>query len=88
MQGSGVIYTAHTEQEPPLTSGEDDPTVALPFNAYSGSGQANVRCYTWHCNVVELQISSPHFQYRVHLYMLIMVEFKISFTSLGIFHLV
>lgn len=35
-----VIYDAHTAQETPLTPGEDDSTVAMPFNAYSGSGNA------------------------------------------------
>lgn len=35
-----VVYTANTTQEHPLTPGEDDPTVAPPFNAYSGVGSA------------------------------------------------
>ena len=41
-----VLYDAHTEQEPPLTPGEDDPNVAPPFNAYSGSGTATVSKYS------------------------------------------
>ena len=39
---SNVLYDAKTRQEPPLTPGEDDPTVASPFNAYSGSGSVSV----------------------------------------------
>ena len=35
-----VVYSANTTMEPPLTPGEDDPTVAPPFNAYSGLGNA------------------------------------------------
>ena len=35
-----TIYNAHTAQEAPLTPGENDSTVAMPFNAYSGSGNA------------------------------------------------
>ena len=35
-----TIYSAHTAQETPLTPGENDSTVAMPFNAYSGSGSA------------------------------------------------
>ena len=35
-----VIYDAHTAQETPLTPGENDSTVVMPFNAYSGSGNA------------------------------------------------
>ena len=42
MQGSEVLYTAHTDREPPLTPGEDDSTVAPPYVAYSGSGKVNV----------------------------------------------
>ena len=42
MQGSEVIYTAHIDQEPPLTDGENDTRVAPPFNAYAGSGTASV----------------------------------------------
>ena len=42
MQGSEVIYTAHIDQEPPLTPGENDSRVVPPFNAYSGSGTASV----------------------------------------------
>ena len=38
-----TIYNAHTAQEPPLTPGENDSTVAMPFNAYSGSGNATGR---------------------------------------------
>ena len=38
-----VIYDAHTAQETPLTPGENDSTVAMPFNAYSGSGNATGR---------------------------------------------
>ncbi len=42
--GSGdVLYTGHSHQEPPLTPGEDNPNVAPPFNAYSGSGEAKVQ---------------------------------------------
>ena len=39
----GVVFTANTTMEPPLTPGEDDPTVAPPFNAYSGQGDARGR---------------------------------------------
>ncbi|KAL5481832.1 hypothetical protein EMCRGX_G022084 [Ephydatia muelleri] len=38
-----TIYSAHTAQETPLTPGENDSTVAMPFNAYSGSGSATGR---------------------------------------------
>ena len=38
-----TIYNAHTAQEAPLTPGENDSTVAMPFNAYSGSGNATGR---------------------------------------------
>ena len=37
-----VIYNASTAQEPPLTPGEDNSSVARPFNAYSGLGNASV----------------------------------------------
>ena len=37
-----VMYSAHTAQEEPLTMGENDSSVAPPFNAYSGSGSASV----------------------------------------------
>ena len=39
----GTIYNAHTAQEIPLTPGENDSTAAMPFNAYSGSGNATGR---------------------------------------------
>lgn len=39
---SEVLYTAHIDQEPPLTPGENDSNVAPPFNAYAGSGTAKV----------------------------------------------
>ena len=42
MQGSEVIYTAHTEQEPPLTPGEDDSNVVPPYVAYSANGRVSV----------------------------------------------
>ena len=42
MQGSEVIYKAKIAQEPPLTPGENNSTVAPPFNAYSGTGTAMV----------------------------------------------
>ena len=43
LDGKGqLLYDAHTKQEPPLTIGEDDPNVAPPFNAYSGSGKVTV----------------------------------------------
>ena len=53
MQGSEVIYTAHTGQEPPLTPGEDDGDVVPPYVAYSGNGTVKVsyapviRIYCW-----------------------------------------
>ena len=37
-----LLYNSHSKQEPPLTPGEDDPNVAPPFNAYSGSGKTSV----------------------------------------------
>lgn len=37
-----LLYQSHIAQEPPLTPGEDDPDVAPPFNAYSGSGNVTV----------------------------------------------
>lgn len=37
-----VLYNASTAEEPPLTPGENDSTVARPFNAYSGLGNASV----------------------------------------------
>ncbi len=41
--GSGdVLYTGNSNQEPPLTPGENNSNVAPPFNAYSGSGEAKV----------------------------------------------
>ncbi len=43
---SELLYSAHSKQEPPLTPGEDDPNVAPPFNAYSGSGETSVSLYT------------------------------------------
>ena len=39
----GTIYEAHTQGEVPLTPGENDSTVAMPFNAYSGTGNATGR---------------------------------------------
>ena len=41
--GGEVVFTANTSSEPPLTPGEDDPSVAAPFNAYSGVGNATGR---------------------------------------------
>ena len=38
-----TIYNAHTAQEPPLTPGKNDSTAAMPFYAYSGSGNATGR---------------------------------------------
>ena len=38
----GVIYNASIQQEKPLTPGENDSSVAPPFNAYSGNGNATV----------------------------------------------
>ena len=44
-----LIYESHIAKEPPLTPGEDDPTVAPPFNAYSGKRNVSVR---WeHANI-------------------------------------
>ena len=43
-RGGTVLYSARTAQEPPLTPGENDSTVASPFNAYAGVGSASVRC--------------------------------------------
>ncbi len=37
-----VKYDSHIGQEPPLTPHEDDPDVASPFNAFSGSGNVTV----------------------------------------------
>lgn len=37
-----VIYESHIAMEQPLTPGENDSTVAPPFNAYSGSGKVTV----------------------------------------------
>ena len=42
MDGSDVIYEAHTDAEPPLTPGEDDPDVIPPYLAYSGNGSVKV----------------------------------------------
>ena len=39
---SHVLYEGHSAQEPPLTPGENDSTIASPFNAYSGTGVAMV----------------------------------------------
>ena len=41
--GGKVIYTAATRQEKPLLPQERDPSVAPPFNAYSGTGNVSVR---------------------------------------------
>ena len=41
--GGKVIYNAAIQQEKPLLPQENDPSVAPPFNAYSGSGNATVR---------------------------------------------
>lgn len=41
-----LLYNSHSKQEPPLTPGEDDPNVAPPFNAYSGSGKTSVSLKT------------------------------------------
>ena len=49
MQGSEIIYTAHTEQEPPLTPGEDDSNVVPPYVAYSANGRVSVS-YALACN--------------------------------------
>ena len=38
-----VIYDAHIQQEKPLLPEEEDASVAPPFNAYSGMGNATVR---------------------------------------------
>jgi N-acetylated-alpha-linked acidic dipeptidase len=38
--GGKVIYNATIQQEKPLLPQENDPSVAPPFNAYSGSGNA------------------------------------------------
>eukprot|EP00731_Ephydatia_muelleri_P003672 Em0001g3672a len=38
-----IVYEAHTKGEVPLTPGENDSTVAMPFNAYSGTGNATGR---------------------------------------------
>lgn len=38
-----VIYDAPIQQEKPLLPEERDPSVAPPFNAYSGTGNATVR---------------------------------------------
>ena len=59
MQGSEVIYTAHIDQEPPLTDGENDTRVAPPFNAYAGSGTASVSHgsqYIMTCTCVQASI--------------------------------
>ena len=42
MVGSDVVYEAHTDAEPPLTPGEDDPDVIAPYLAYSGNGSVMV----------------------------------------------
>lgn len=41
--GGEVVFSASTKMEPPLTPGEDDSSVAAPFNAYSGVGNATGR---------------------------------------------
>ena len=41
-----VLFSADTAQEPPLTPGENDSTVASPFNAYAGVGNASVSLYS------------------------------------------
>ena len=38
-----VVYSASIQQEKPLLPLEEDPSVAPPFNAYSGMGNATVR---------------------------------------------
>ena len=38
-----VLHSVNTEQEPPLTPGENDTDVVSPFNAYAGAGSAKVR---------------------------------------------
>ncbi len=39
----GVVKNdSHIGQEPPLPPHKDDPDVASPFNAYSGSGNVTV----------------------------------------------
>ena len=38
-----TICSAHTVQETPLTPGENDSTVTMPFNAHSGSRSATGR---------------------------------------------
>jgi hypothetical protein len=39
--GGEVVYTAATRQEKPLLPQERDPSVAPPFNAYSGTGNVS-----------------------------------------------
>ena len=48
LRGSGgeVIYEAAIQQEKPLLPQERDPSVAPPFNAYSGTGNASVIPHT------------------------------------------
>ena len=45
LRGSGgqVVYQASIQREKPLLPQERDPSVAPPFNAYSGTGNASVR---------------------------------------------
>ena len=52
-----VIYDAAIQREKPLLPLEEDPSVAPPFNAYSGTGNATVRS-TVYC-VVELPHGHP-----------------------------
>ena len=58
LRGSGgeVIYEAAIQQEKPLLPQERDPSVAPPFNAYSGTGNASVRPHTTY-TLVETYIS-------------------------------
>ena len=48
---ANVLFEANTTLEKPLASGEDNPNVVPPYNAYSGVGTVNVSD-TLHNNLV------------------------------------
>ena len=57
-----ILFSADTAQEPPLTPSENDSTVASPFNAYAGVGNASVSFYIQCQGIIQrggTGISSP-----------------------------
>ena len=57
--GGKVVYTAATQEEKPLLPLERDPSVAPPFNAYSGTGNVSVR----HTHTLELTPTTVNYTF-------------------------